>query len=67
MESFISQAVVTGPLEGKSLIRIGWIVPRGGKRSSLTEQFVRLLEESVQESIRFTARMHQSLTEGHNN
>ena len=67
VESFISQAVVTVPLEGKSLIRIGWIVPRGGKRSPLTEQFVRQLEESVDASIRFTSQMHQSLAEGHDN
>lgn len=66
VESFISQAVVTVPLEGKSRIRIGWIVPRGGKRSLLTEQFVQQLEESVEASIRFTAQMHQSLTESHN-
>ena len=63
VESFISQAVVTVPLASKNNIRIGWIAPHGGKRSPLADQFIRLLKESVEDSIRFTAQMHQSLSE----
>ena len=60
VESFISQAVVTVPLMGKRPVRIGWIVPRGRRLSPRTERFVRLLEASVADSIRFTARLRQS-------
>ena len=63
VESFISQAVVTVPLAGKSPIRIGWIVPKNSRLTSRTEQFVRLLEQSVADSIRFTQQLHRSLTE----
>ncbi len=65
VESFISQAVVSVPLEEEHAIRIGWILPRGGKRSPMTMQFLHFLEESVTASIRFTTRLHQSLAEGH--
>ena len=61
VESFISQAVVTIPLAGKPPVRIGWIVPRGSRPTPRTERFVRLLEESVADSIRFTDHLHQSL------
>ena len=61
VENFISQAVVTVPLADKHPIRIGWIAPRGIRLSPRTEEFVRLLETSVEESIRFTARMHRAL------
>ena len=61
VESFISQAVVTVPLAGKSRVRIGWIVPRGSRLSPRTEEFVALLEQSVADSIRFTQKLHASL------
>lgn len=61
VENFISQAVVTVPLANKRPIRIGWIAPRSTRLSPRAEEFVRRLEASVAESIRFTARMHQSL------
>lgn len=63
VENFISQAVVTVPLADKSSIRIGWIIPRSCKLSAQVEQFVRLLEQSVADSIQFTERLHQSLAE----
>ena len=63
VESVISQAVVTVPLAAKSDVRIGWIAPRGRKPSPQIESFVRLLEASVADSIRFTQRLHQSLAE----
>lgn len=61
VEDFISQAVVTVPLEGKRPIHIGWIAPRGSRPSPRAAQFLRLLEDSVSDSIEFTARMHRSL------
>ena len=60
-ENFISQAVVTVPLEGKWPIRIGWIAPRGVRLSPRAAQFLQLLEESVSDSIRFTEQLHRSL------
>ena len=62
VENFISQAVVTVPLVGKSPVHIGWIVPRGARLSHRAEQFIRLLEDSVADSIQFTARLHRSMT-----
>ena len=64
VESFISQAVVTIPLADKHPVRIGWIVPRNSRLSPRTESFVRLLEASVADAIRFTDRLHQSLGSG---
>lgn len=60
-EGRISRAVVTVPLAEKSPVRIGWLSPQGGRLSPRAEQFVRLLEESVEESVRFTRRLHSSL------
>ena len=62
VESFISQAVVTIPLADKRPVRIGWIVPRNSRLSPRAEAFVRLLEASVADAIRFTDRLHRSLT-----
>lgn len=64
VESSISQAVVTVPLADKSPVRIGWIVPRSSRLSPRTEAFVRLLEASVADAIRFTDRLHRSLGAG---
>lgn len=61
VENITSQTVVTVPLSGKTCIRLGWIVPQNTKLSPQTERFVRLLEQSVAESIRFTETLHQSL------
>ncbi|MBQ9329702.1 MAG: LysR family transcriptional regulator [Oscillibacter sp.] len=63
VESLISQQVVTVPLAGKRDIRIGWIVPKNAAPSPRVEQFAALLEQSVAESIRFTAELHRSLGE----
>lgn len=63
VESFISQAVVTVPLAGQRDLRIGWIVPKNSKPGPLAERFVQLLEQSVADSIRFTAQLHRSLAE----
>lgn len=61
VEELTAQAVVTVPLAGKTCIRIGWIVPHSSKLSPQTERFVHLLEASVEESIRFTEGLHQTL------
>ena len=62
VESFISQAVVSVPLAEKNMIRIGWIVPQGAKVSPQAETFIRLLENSVEDSIRFTKALQKSIT-----
>ncbi len=61
VEGLTAQGVVTVPLAGQTSIRIGWIVPRNSKPSPLTERFVRLLGDSVADSIRFTKEIQQSL------
>lgn len=61
-EGAVSQPVATVPLAGKSPVRIGWLAPRSARLSPQAERFVRLLETAVAESIRFTERMHQSLS-----
>lgn len=50
----LSQHVVTLPLEGKSLIHIGWIFPKGSTPSALTNQYLRLLKQSIEEAICFS-------------
>lgn len=62
VEGITNQAVMTVPLNGKTSVRIGWIVPKNAKVSPQMEHFVHLLEQSVAESIRFTESLHQSLT-----
>ena len=49
------------PLDGKSSIRIGWIIPKNKKLSPHVVHFVDLLEQSVADSIRFTSSIHQAL------
>lgn len=61
VKNFISQAVVSIPLADNRLIRIGWITPKAARLSPLSEQFVRLLKESVADSIRFTEELHRTL------
>lgn len=47
-------AVVTVPLVGKTSIRLGWIRSRNSKLSPQAEKFIRLLEQSVENSILYT-------------
>ncbi len=61
VEHLTDQAVVTVPLAGKTCIRLGWIVPRNNKLTPKVEQFVSLLKQSVEDSIRFTEELHRSL------
>ena len=53
--------VVTIPLAGKSSIQLGWIVPRGAKLSPQTEQFVSLLQKSVEDSIAYTEKLQHAV------
>ena len=63
VEGITNQAVMTVPLNGKTSVRIGWIVPKNSKPSPQVEHSVHLLEQSVADSIRFTESLHQSLTQ----
>ena len=62
VEGITNQAVMTVPLNGKTSVRIGWIIPKNTKPSPQVEYFVHLLEQSVADSIRFTESLHQSLS-----
>jgi len=62
LESPISQGIITIPLTGQTNIRIGWIAPSVNQHSPQTDLFIRLLEESIADSIAFTSQLHQSLT-----
>ena len=53
--------VVTIPLADKDPVRLGWIYPKNAKLNSHTEEFVRLLQQSIRDSIEYTALLHQSL------
>lgn len=55
--------VVTIPLEDKDPVRLGWIYPKSTKLSSHAEEFVRMLETSVQNSIEYTSSLHRQLSE----
>lgn len=63
VESQLSQSVVSVPLAAKSDIRIGWVIPRGTRISPQAEEFVRQLKTSVENSIRFTKALQQSLSQ----
>ena len=54
VENRAYHSIVTVPLEGKTCIRLGWIRPKNSKLSPPTEKFIRLLEQSVADSIRYT-------------
>jgi len=56
----LSQSVVTLPLAEKSLVHVGWISPKGSALSALASQYLHLLEQSIDESIRFTEALRHS-------
>ncbi len=61
LEDLSPKDVVTIPMWSKAPVRLGWIHPKNTKPSSLTESFVRLLESSIQESLRYTQSIRQGL------
>lgn len=50
--------VVSVPLAGKTRIRLGWIHPKNTRLSPLTSRFVELLEDSLADSIAYTAEVN---------
>ena len=58
-EGLADGSVVTIPLLGKTSVHLGWIHIRSSRPSPLTEQFVRLLEEALADSIAFTRRLQE--------
>ena len=54
--------VVTIPLEAKDPVRLGWISLKNAKLSSHAEEFVHLLEASIQRSIAYTSQVHEQLS-----
>ena len=54
--------VVTIPLEAKDPVRLGWIALKNAKLSSHAEEFVHLLEASIQRSIAYTSQVHEQLS-----
>ena len=58
-EGLVDGSVVTIPLLGKTSVHLGWIHIRSSRPSPLTEQFVRLLEEALADSIAFTRRLQE--------
>ena len=53
--------VVTRPLSGKPVIRIGYILPRGGRPTAETERFIALLTDAVADAICHTQELHRRL------
>ena len=62
-EGLADGSVVTIPLLGKTSVHLGWIHIRSSRPSPLTEQFVRLLEEALADSIAFTRRLQEGTAE----
>ena len=54
--------VVTIPLEAKDPVRLGWIALKNAKLSSHAEEFVHLLEASIQRSIAYTTQVRAQLS-----
>lgn len=54
VENRAYRSIVTVPLEGKTCIRLGWIRPKNSKLPPPVEKFIRLLEQSVTDSIQYT-------------
>ena len=50
-EGLADGSVVTIPLLGKTSVHLGWIHIRSSRPSPLTEQFVRLLEEALADTV----------------
>jgi DNA-binding transcriptional LysR family regulator len=50
--------VVSIPLAGKPVIRLGYILPQGSKISPETERFIRLLTAAVTDAIHHTQTIH---------
>ena len=61
VEGLAARDVVTVPLAGKTCIQLGWIRSRYSKMSPQVEDFVRLLEQSIADSIRYTREVQRSL------
>ena len=58
------EQVVSAPLAGKPVIRLGYIRPRGGKPTAETERFVRHLTGAVADAICYTQALHRRLGVG---
>ena len=56
--------VVSAPLAGKPVIRIGYILPRSSKPTKEPGAFIRCLTEAVADAIRHTQALHRSLGVG---
>ena len=56
--------VVSAPLAGKPVIRIGYILPRSSKPTKETGAFIRCLTEAVADAIRHPQALHRSLGVG---
>ena len=52
--------VVTVPLANEPPIRLGWIYPKNAKLTPRVEEFVKLLDESIQRSIAYTDAMRKA-------
>ena len=61
---FSPENVVSAPLAGKPVIRIGYILPRSSKPTKETGTFIRCLTEAVADAIRHTQALHRSLGVG---
>lgn len=55
-----SSDVITVPLANEPPIRLGWIYPKNAKLTPRTEEFVRLLDESIHRSIAYTDAMRKA-------
>ena len=53
--------VVSAPMAGKPVIRIGYILPTGGKPSAETERFITCLTAAVTDAIAYTRIIHARL------
>lgn len=56
--------VVSAPIAGKPVIRLGYILPRSGKSSSETERFIHHLIDAVGDAICHTQSLHRRLGVG---
>ena len=56
--------VVTAPMAGKPVIRIGYILPRSGKPTAETERFIGYLTTAVADAITHTQALHRRLGVG---
>lgn len=61
VEGLMDTRMISIPVEGGDSMRLGWIRQKNKRLSPEAEEFIRLLDQSLEQSIAYTARIRENL------